>query len=194
MTQILVSVDDIVVGEKAGFAEFVVRLSAPSAAPVSVYYYTSNGGAVATSDYLGIGSSELTFAPGEMVKTVRVPIVDDTATEATESFFFQIYSATGGAVIGSNYALATIMDDDGPPAVAAPGVARVALNVPTPVRGISISENGAISGGAFALTLADDADVPSATATGLSGPLTGIFTRIPRMVPVFCDAMGLIIV
>ena len=30
MAQILVSVDDIVVGEKAGFAEFVVRLSAPS--------------------------------------------------------------------------------------------------------------------------------------------------------------------
>jgi len=37
VAQILVSVDDIVVGEKAGFAgfaEFVVRLSAPSAAPI----------------------------------------------------------------------------------------------------------------------------------------------------------------
>jgi hypothetical protein len=52
----------------------------------------------------------------------------------------------------------------------------VALNVPTPVSGISISENGVISGGAFALMLADAADVPSATAAGLSSPLTGIFT------------------
>jgi hypothetical protein len=121
-------------------------------------------------------SGTLTFAPGEMIKTVRVPIIDDTVVEATESFFFNLSSPTGGAVIDDGVGKATIIDDDGPPAVAAPGVARVALNVPTPVSGISISENGVISGGAFALTLADDADAPSATAIGLSSPLNGIFT------------------
>ena len=88
MAQILVSVDDIVVGEKDGFAEFVVRLNAPSAAPVSINYFTENGSAVANSDYIGIGTNTLIFAPGEMAKTVRVPIVDDTAVEAKESFFF----------------------------------------------------------------------------------------------------------
>jgi hypothetical protein len=94
MAQILVSVDDIVVGEKAGFAEFVVRLSAPSAAPVSVNYFTSNGTAFANNDYMGVGTTTLTFAPGEAVKTVRVPIVDDTAVEPTESFFFNLSSPT----------------------------------------------------------------------------------------------------
>jgi hypothetical protein len=43
----------------------------------------------------------------------------------------------------------------------------VALNVPTPVTGISISENGVISGGGFALALADAAEVTSAAATGV---------------------------
>ena len=87
MTQILASVADIVVGEKDGFAEFVVRLNAPSAASVSVNYFTSNGSAVANTDYIGISTNTLTFAPGEMVKTVRVPIVDDTTAEPTETFF-----------------------------------------------------------------------------------------------------------
>jgi Calx-beta domain len=154
----------------------VVRLNAPSAASVSVNYFTSNGSAVANTDYIGISTNTLTFAPGEMVKTVRVPIVDDTTAEPTESFFFNLSSPTGGAVIGNGIGRATVIDDDGPPAVAAPEVARVALNVPTPVSGISISENGVISGGAIALTLANDADVPFAAATGLSSPLNGIFT------------------
>ena len=109
---ITVSVADIVVGEQDGFAEFVVRLSAPPAASVSVNYFTENGTAVANSDYIAIGTSTLTFAPGEMVKTVRVPIVDDTLVEAKESFFFFLSSPTGGAVIGDTYALATIIDND----------------------------------------------------------------------------------
>ena len=162
----VISVDNIEVGEKDGFAEFVVRLNAPSAASASVNYFTSNGSAVANTDYIGISTNTLTFAPGEMVKTVRVPIVDDTTAEPTETFFFNLSSPTGGAVIGNGRGTATIIDDD-TPVVAAPVVARVALNVPTPISGISISENGVISGGAFAPALADAADVPSAAAIGV---------------------------
>src|ERR1700730_9029351 len=125
MAQILVSVDDIVVGEKDGFAEFVVRLNAPSAASVSVNYFTSNGSAVANTDYIGISTNTLTFAPGEMVKTVQVAIVDDTAVEPTESFFFVLSSPTGGAVIGDTYALATIIDND-----AASGTPVMAISDP----------------------------------------------------------------
>ena len=51
MTQTLFSVDDIVVGEQDGFAEFVVQLNAPSTATVSVNYATSNGTAAASYDY-----------------------------------------------------------------------------------------------------------------------------------------------
>ena len=43
MSTPVISVDNIVVGEQDGFAEFVVRLSALSAASVSVNYFTQNG-------------------------------------------------------------------------------------------------------------------------------------------------------
>ena len=124
MAQILVSVDDIVVGEEDGFAEFVVRLNAPSTAAVSVNYFTASGTAAASYDYVGINGT-LTFAPGEMVKTVRVPIINDTVAETTESFLFYLSSPGGGAVIGNTSALATIIDND-----AASGTPVMAISDP----------------------------------------------------------------
>ena len=56
-----ISVDNIVVGEQDGFAEFAVRLNAPSTNSVSVSYFTTNGTAVAKSDYIGISTNTLTF-------------------------------------------------------------------------------------------------------------------------------------
>jgi hypothetical protein len=171
MAQIFLNVDDIVVGEKDGFAEFVVRLNAPSTAAVSVNYFTSNGSAVANPDYIGV-SGKLTFAPGEMVKTVEVPIIDDTAVEAKENFFFNLSSPTGGAVIGKDTALATIIDNDaasGTPvmAVSGPvvdetaGEAHFTITLDRPSTGI-VSVNYATQAGT-----ADAADF-SATAGILS--------------------------
>jgi hypothetical protein len=172
----VISVDNVVVGEQDGFAEFLVQLSAPSGAAVSVSYSNSNGTAANGSDYIAV-SGTLTFAPGEMVKTVRVPIVDDPTVEPNKSFLFNLSNPTGAA-IGNSFGTATIIDNAtiAPPEVAAPGVVRVALNVPTPVSGIRISENGVISGGGFALPLADNAAVPSATAIGQSSAQSAIFT------------------
>src|SRR3984893_795625 len=124
MAQILVSVDDIVVGEEDGLAEIVVRLDAPSPAAVSVTYCPAIGTAAASYDYVGINGT-LTFAPGEMVKTVRVPIINDTVAETTESFLFYLSSPGGGAVIGNTSALATIIDND-----AASGTPVMAISDP----------------------------------------------------------------
>jgi hypothetical protein len=107
----VISVDNLTVGEADGFAEFVVRLNAPSTAAVSVSYSNSNGTAANGSDYIAV-SGALIFAPGEMVKTVRVPIIDDTVVEGKENFFFNLYNPTGGAVIGNTEALATIIDNN----------------------------------------------------------------------------------
>jgi hypothetical protein len=35
-------IDDVVVGEKDGFADFVIRLDAPTSAPLTVNYSTAN--------------------------------------------------------------------------------------------------------------------------------------------------------
>jgi hypothetical protein len=75
-----ISIDDVVVGEQDGFADFVIRLDAPTSAPVTVNYSTGNSTAFGTPfanpDYVS-SSGALTFAAGETVKTVRVQLVDD---------------------------------------------------------------------------------------------------------------------
>jgi hypothetical protein len=118
----VISVDNIVVGEADGFADFVVRLNAPSTGAVSVNYSNSNATAANGSDYIAV-SGTLTFAPGEMVKTVRVPIIDDTVAESTESFTLQL-SSPSGATIGQAVSVATIVDNDGTPPPADHGAAR----------------------------------------------------------------------
>ena len=68
MTSILI--DDVVVGEQDGFANFMIRLDAPASAQVTVDYGTANStGDSATNDYVP-SSGTLTFAPGETVMTV----------------------------------------------------------------------------------------------------------------------------
>ncbi len=118
-----ISVGDVVVGEQDGFAEFVVRLSAPSTLPVSVAFFNLDGTAAGVAYYVAVDDT-LTFAPGVMVQTVRVPIIDDGAAEAKESFFFWLSNPTNAA-IGRTIALATIIDNDG-----VPGTPMMAISDP----------------------------------------------------------------
>jgi len=88
-------------------------LSAAASGTVSVGYATTNGEALAGSDYTAT-SGTLSFAAGETSKTFTVPILGDTAFEGDESFFINLTSATG-AVLGTNgiaSAIATITNDD----------------------------------------------------------------------------------
>src|SRR6185503_16190535 len=48
----------------------------------------------------------------ETVKTVRVPIINDTLAEAKEDFLLNLFTPVN-AVIGNTGALATIIDNDG---------------------------------------------------------------------------------
>ena len=79
------SVADASAQEASGSIAFAVSLSAASRDPVSVDYATSNGTAVAGTDYTA-ASGTLTVAPGETSKTVTVTIIDDVHDEGTETF------------------------------------------------------------------------------------------------------------
>ena len=106
----MISVADLTVGEGAVFAQFVVRLSAPSAQTVSVGYYTS-GGTALTSDFVDVGTTALVFAPGETLKTVPIGIREDSSVEYTE-FFRLTLSSPANATLGAAGAVATIIDND----------------------------------------------------------------------------------
>jgi len=89
---------------------FVVTLSAPATAAVTVGYHTVAGEATA-SDFTAV-SGTLTFAVGEKSKVVQVPITADLLHEGSEHFQLVLTDAHG-AVIGSGTATGTIINDDG---------------------------------------------------------------------------------
>jgi len=87
-----------------------VTLSQSSNAVVTVNYATSNGTALAPSDYTAT-SGTLTFQPGETSRTISVSINGDRKREANETFSVQLSNAVG-ATIEDGSATVTILNDD----------------------------------------------------------------------------------
>jgi hypothetical protein len=90
---------------------FTVKLSAPSSKPVTVKYATSNGTAIAGSDYTAV-SGTLTFAPGKTSKTIKVPVKGDRTAESNETFFINL-SAPSNVQLANKRGVGTIKNDDG---------------------------------------------------------------------------------
>ena len=105
-------IDDVVVGEQDGFADFVIRLDAPASAPVTLSY-TTVGSPPFGDDFVGVAGA-LTFAPGETVKTVRVQLIDDSDPEATGVFTMNLSYPSANATIARAVGTATIIDNDAP--------------------------------------------------------------------------------
>ena len=93
-------------------ATFVVVLSAASSQSVSCSFATSNGTATAGSDYVA-ASGGLTFAPGEVEKSVVVLVNGDTVDEQQETFLLDI-SNVQNATVTTSQRTGFIVDDDGP--------------------------------------------------------------------------------
>jgi hypothetical protein len=89
-------------------AAVTVTLSGPLNKSVSVDYGTANGAATAGSDYTA-AVGRLTFARGETVKTILVPVYGDQIPEQNESFYVGL-SNSKGAMIADNHGVVTIVD------------------------------------------------------------------------------------
>jgi sugar lactone lactonase YvrE len=97
----------------SSLAAFTVNLSAPSATPVTVNFNTINGSAIGGNDYDGVAGS-LTFAPGQISRTILVSTLDDATIEGNESFVVNLSNAVG-ATIADGQGVGTIYDDELPP-------------------------------------------------------------------------------
>jgi len=91
---------------------FVVTLSNASASGVSVGFATADGTAAAPGDYAAANGT-LTFAPGELQKSVAVAINGDIAVEPDETFTVTLASASD-ATLGRQVGSGTIRNDDRP--------------------------------------------------------------------------------
>lgn len=93
-------------------ATFTVRLSAASLKTVTVDFTTVAGTATAGTDFTAT-SGRLTFAPGELSKTITVEVKGDTLDEANETFLVRLSNAVNAQFAnGQTDATGTITDDD----------------------------------------------------------------------------------
>ena len=92
-------------GSEGGNVRFTVTLSAASGKTVSVRYATSDGSAVAGTDYTR-ASGTLTFVPGETSKPISVAAAEDDVDDPDETFIVTL-SSPANASIASGKGTAT---------------------------------------------------------------------------------------
>lgn len=95
---------------------FIISLDAPSATPLSVTYQTTNGTAVATlppaagDDYVAVPPTVLTFAVGEVSKSITVQVNGGTPGDEPDETFTVNLSAPTAGTLGKAVGVGTIFD------------------------------------------------------------------------------------
>ena len=118
-------------------ATITVTLDITSTLPVSVTYQTSDGTALAGSDYTAV-SDTLTFPPGEISQTFSVPIIDDSLDEPDESLNLTLSDPVNATLGEQSSAVLMIVDNDEPSptptntSTPTPSMTPTPTNSPTP--------------------------------------------------------------
>jgi hypothetical protein len=108
-----ISIDDVAVTEgHSGFKNlvFTVSLSAPSDQPVTVWYLTWPGTALAYADYMP-DLRRITIAAHQLRVAVAIKVRGERLAESDETFYAVLFAPQGG-VIADAIGQGTIVDDD----------------------------------------------------------------------------------
>ncbi|WP_016951150.1 Calx-beta domain-containing protein [Anabaena sp. PCC 7108] len=115
---------------------YTVTLSDTSNQTITVQYATSNGTAIAGSDYTGT-TGTLTFNPGVTTQVINIPILNDSINEANETFTLTLTSPTN-ASLGTKTSTTTTITDT--------LVASVTTTLPSNVENLSLEGTASING------------------------------------------------
>jgi len=105
------SIYDTSASEGAGAATFVVTLSSPTAAAVTVDYATTDRSATAGQDYTA-STGTLSFAPGDTTKQLPIGLLEDSLGEPDETFMVTLGNPSLGLTIVDGMATGTIVNDE----------------------------------------------------------------------------------
>jgi hypothetical protein len=107
------SASNYTIAENGGAVTITVTRTGGTAGEVTVQYLTGPSSAVAGSDYTAT-SGVLSWGAGDAgAKSFTIPVIDDTTTENTETFFVTLNNPTGGATLGAPAtSTVTITDND----------------------------------------------------------------------------------
>jgi hypothetical protein len=107
-----VAVENIEVAESAGIVRFELRLSEAQTRRVSLEWKTLDGTARGAQDYEA-RDGKVRFEPGELLKTIEIPLVDDPDFEDDETFTLRLSS--GDVRFANSEPVCTIVNDDAEP-------------------------------------------------------------------------------
>lgn len=96
-------------------ANFVVRLTRPSAQAVTASFSTANGTATAPSDFTQ-ATGTVTFAPEQLTRTVSVSVRGDSLFEVAEKFVVNLTGSTNATILDTQ-GVGTIANDDSKPSL-----------------------------------------------------------------------------
>ena len=113
-----VSINGSNASEGSNSATAVISLSSASGKVITVDYlaFEANS-AKAIEDFIPVSSS-ITFAPGEIQKTIAIDLVNDTIREASESFDISLGNIINAVASVNDTVSIVIEDDDLPPTIA----------------------------------------------------------------------------
>jgi hypothetical protein len=183
-----VSIDDAIVGEgdgDAATASFTVTLSAASGQETSVAWSTSDGGALAGSDYEG-ASGTTTIPAGQLTGTVDVAVIGDLTHEGDETFSVTIADPIGLTLVDAT-ATATITDDDPIPSVS---VGDVVVSEGAGSASLTLSlSNPSVSDVSFTWATADGTATAGSdyTSSGAGTSIAAGDTSVTAEVPIVQD-------
>src|SRR5262245_41078823 len=161
-----ISINDVTITEgNSGtkVATFTVTRTGGTAA-FAANYATADGTATAGSDYVAQPTGTVTFAAGDLSKTISVTINGDTTVEPDETFFVNLLSATNGGTIVKSQGLGTITNDD-----AAGGVGNISINDVTITEGNSGTKVATFTVTRTGGTGAFDVNYATANSTATAG-------------------------
>ncbi|MGC8744337.1 MAG: Calx-beta domain-containing protein [Verrucomicrobiia bacterium] len=137
--------------ENGGFINVVVRRISGISGKVTVNYATKDGTGIAGVHYIP-ASGTLEFNEGEVSKSFTVRVIDNDVSEGDYSFFVELSSPTGGAVIRGGMSEIKVVDNESTtiPAGSVDTEFTTGFGPDKPVHTLAIQRNGFILlGGEF---------------------------------------------
>jgi uncharacterized delta-60 repeat protein len=104
---------DFAVSETGGFATVKVVRRGYTNSAVEVAFNTADGSGVAKADYLPV-SAALAFAPGEREREIRIPVFDDTFSEADKTVNLSLTALSAGIRSARPAAVLWLLDNERP--------------------------------------------------------------------------------
>jgi Calx-beta domain/Carboxypeptidase regulatory-like domain len=103
--------------ENSGVAAITIDRVNGASGTITIDFATQNGTAIAGTDYTTT-TTQVTFLNGETLKTILVPLINNTKDEPSRTFTATLSNPSGGAFVGNIAThIFTITDDDPPPTV-----------------------------------------------------------------------------